>query len=54
MTLALGKTVEDEYKDDLHKLGKLLNGQCGLMFTNRNIEEIITYNFFTLLKSVLN
>jgi len=43
MAIALGRTPEDEYKDGLHKISKRLQGQCGLMFTNRPINEVIQY-----------
>lgn len=41
MGVALGKTPEDEYKDGLHKVTKRLWGQNGLLFTNRNTEEVL-------------
>jgi len=43
MAIALGRTPEDEYKDGLHKISKRLVGQCGLMFTNRPIADVIQY-----------
>uniref|UniRef100_A0A914V2E4 Ribosome assembly factor mrt4 n=2 Tax=Plectus sambesii TaxID=2011161 RepID=A0A914V2E4_9BILA len=43
MAIALGRTPEDEYKDGLHKISKRLVGQCGLMFTNRPINDVIEY-----------
>lgn len=40
IALALGRIREEEYKDNLHKLSKKLNGLCTVMFTNRSVEEI--------------
>lgn len=41
MALALGRTAEDEFKDDLHKLSKHLRGQTGLLFTNKTKEDVL-------------
>lgn len=41
MALALGRTQEDEYKDNLHKLSNQLRGQSGLLFTNKSKKEVI-------------
>jgi len=43
MAIALGKSVEDEYKDDLHKLSDRLYGQCGLLFTNQTKDEVLKW-----------
>ncbi|XP_077116436.1 mRNA turnover protein 4 homolog [Ranitomeya variabilis] len=40
MTVALGKDPCDEYKDNLHKLGKSLKGEVGILFTNRTEKEV--------------
>ncbi|XP_073426428.1 mRNA turnover protein 4 homolog [Dendrobates tinctorius] len=40
MTVALGKDPCDEYKDNLHKLGKSLKGEVGILFTNRTEQEV--------------
>ncbi|KAM8927341.1 mRNA turnover protein 4 homolog [Pelodytes ibericus] len=40
MMVALGKGPEDEYKDNLHKLGKCLKGEVGILFTNRTEKEV--------------
>ncbi|KAM4014710.1 mRNA turnover protein 4 homolog [Anomaloglossus baeobatrachus] len=40
MTVALGKDPCDEYKDNLHKLGKSLKGEVGILFTNRTENEV--------------
>jgi len=41
MSIGLGRTVEDEYKDNLHKLSSRLYGQCGLLFTNQTKDEVL-------------
>jgi len=41
--IALGKTTEDEYKDNLKNVSKLLEGNVGLLFTSRADEEILDY-----------
>jgi mRNA turnover protein 4 len=41
MALALGKTKETEAQDKLHKLTKCLVGQCGLLFTNKESDEVL-------------
>ncbi|GAB6028285.1 mRNA turnover 4 [Chamberlinius hualienensis] len=43
MALALGKSPEDECKDNIHKLSNKLKGQCGLLFTNSTKEEVLKY-----------
>lgn len=40
MALALGKTPETEHQQNLHKVSKRLEGQCGLLFTNKQLEEV--------------
>ena len=50
MQVALGRSEEEEYRDNLYKLGELLGGNCSLFFTNRPKEEIL--NFFKEYKSV--
>ena len=41
MAVALGKTAEDEFRDNLHKVTKRLWGQHGLLFTNRSKEDVL-------------
>ena len=41
MMLALGRGVEDEYKDNLHKVSRQLAGQRGLLFTNKSKDEVV-------------
>lgn len=43
MSLALGRTVSDEYKENLHKLSRQLQGQTGLLFTNKSKSEVLKY-----------
>ncbi|XP_051895475.1 mRNA turnover protein 4 homolog [Pristis pectinata] len=43
MMLALGKGPADEYKDGLHKISKHLQGEVGLLFTNRTKAEVIEW-----------
>ncbi|XP_048728182.1 mRNA turnover protein 4 homolog [Ostrea edulis] len=43
MSLALGRTQEDEYKDNLHKLSNQLRGQTGLLFTNKSKKEVVSF-----------
>jgi|UniRef100_A0A7S4LHZ3 mRNA turnover protein 4 len=40
MQVALGRTSEDSYADNIYKLSPFLRGHCGLFFTNRNKKEI--------------
>lgn len=41
--VALGRTVEEEYKDNLRHVSKLLEGNVGLLFTSRPQEEVEAY-----------
>lgn len=41
MALGLGKTKETEGQNKLHKLTKHLVGQCGLLFTNKECDEVL-------------
>jgi len=43
MALALGRIPQEEYKDGLHRVSKSLNSQCGLLFTNKPVEDVIKY-----------
>ena len=40
MAIALGRTPEEEYRENLHKLSSQLRGQTGLLFTNKTKEEV--------------
>lgn len=43
MARALGTSVSDELETNLCKLTAKIVGQCGLLFTNRDKEDIIQY-----------
>ncbi|XP_038677647.1 mRNA turnover protein 4 homolog [Scyliorhinus canicula] len=43
MMVALGREPADEYKDGLHKVSKQLQGEVGLLFTNRTKAEVIEW-----------
>nr|CAG4638673.1 EOG090X0BJA [Cyclestheria hislopi] len=43
IALALGKSKEDECKDNIHEISKRLKGQCGVLFTNRSKNEVLEY-----------
>ena len=43
MQVALGRSPEEEYRDNLSKLGEYLGGNCTLFFTNRPQEEILSF-----------
>jgi mRNA turnover protein 4 len=46
--VALGKTEDDEFKLNSHKLSKFLKGNCGLVFSNDEPDYVVEYlfNFF--------
>lgn len=46
MAVALGRTAEDEYKDNLHHICSELKGQMGLFFTNSTKEEVLRLTCF--------
>lgn len=41
MSYALGKSAQEEIHNNLHKLALKIEGQCGLLFTNRPVDEVI-------------
>uniref|UniRef100_A0A7S1CDL9 Ribosome assembly factor mrt4 n=1 Tax=Bicosoecida sp. CB-2014 TaxID=1486930 RepID=A0A7S1CDL9_9STRA len=43
MRVALGRDEEEEYRDGLAGLGKLLTGNVGLLFTNRSPEDVAAF-----------
>jgi len=43
MALALGRLRQDEFRENLHLLSKRLVGQCGLLFTNVDESEVLSY-----------
>ena len=50
MQVALGRTPEEEYRDNLSNLGEALGGNCTLFFTNKPKEEVL--QFFKEYKSL--
>ncbi|GFT08082.1 mRNA turnover protein 4 homolog [Nephila pilipes] len=43
MAKALGRTEEEEYRPNLHKIGQQLKGEKGLLFTNQPVEEVVNW-----------
>jgi len=43
MSLALGRTPDEEHAENLHKLSALLRDQRGLLFTSRPEKEVVEY-----------
>lgn len=43
LQIALGRTPEDEYSDNLHKLSKDLSGSVGILCTNQKAEDVEKY-----------
>lgn len=41
--IAFGRTPEEEYKDNLRHVSKLLDGNVGILFTNRKHKEVLKY-----------
>ena len=41
--VALGRNVEEEYKENLHLLSSRIDGNVGLLFTNRSVQEVKKY-----------
>jgi mRNA turnover protein 4 len=40
MARALGRNIEEELEENLHKVSGSLHGEVGLLFTNRTLEEV--------------
>ena len=40
MAVALGKSADGEYKDNIHLVSAELKGQTGLLFTNKTKKEV--------------
>jgi len=40
---ALGKTVETEFKENMHQVSRKLVGDCGLLFTDLPKKEVVAY-----------
>lgn len=43
MAVALGVTPETEQKKDLHLLTQRISGPCGLLMTNRSVEDVVKF-----------
>jgi len=43
MQVALGRTEEEEYQENMSKISERLNGSVGILATNRSIEEVQSY-----------
>ncbi|TKR72944.1 hypothetical protein L596_020324 [Steinernema carpocapsae] len=43
MAIALGRKADDEYAEELHKISECLKGQCGLMFTNAEVDDVLSF-----------
>ena len=40
MSLALGTDCTNEHAENLHKVSRILRGECGLLLTNHDVEEV--------------
>lgn len=43
IAVALGKSKEDECKENIHEISKRLKGQCGILFTNKSKDDVVKY-----------
>lgn len=43
LQIALGRTTEDEYGDNLREVSKLISGSVGLLLTDRPRDEVVQY-----------
>lgn len=43
IAVALGRSKEDECKENLHEVSKRLRGQCGILFTDKPKAEVLEY-----------
>ncbi|KAF5301875.1 hypothetical protein FQR65_LT08707 [Abscondita terminalis] len=43
ISVGLGRTPEEEVQEDLYKLTKCLQGQCGLLFTDTDKDEVLDW-----------
>lgn len=43
LQIALGRTPEDEYADNLYKLSKILSGSVGILCTSQNAKDVEEY-----------
>lgn len=44
MQVALGKTSDDEVAPGLHEVSECLLGDCGVMFSNQPLDEVLGYD----------
>lgn len=43
MAVALGRRIDEDHRENLHKVSERLRGQCGLFFTNAPKEKVIKW-----------
>lgn len=43
LAVALGRSIDEDHRDNLHHVSERLQGQCGLLFTNRPTEEVLKW-----------
>lgn len=43
MAVALGRCIDEDHRENLHRVSERLRGQCGLFFTNAPKEKILTW-----------
>ncbi|XP_059483826.1 mRNA turnover protein 4 homolog [Neocloeon triangulifer] len=43
MAIALGRTAEEESQPNIHHLANTIQGQCGILFTNKKKDEVIEW-----------
>jgi mRNA turnover protein 4 len=48
MQVVLGKTDEEEFKTNTHKLSKFLKGNCGLFFSNEDPDLVVEYLLYLI------
>uniref|UniRef100_A0A131Z2H3 Ribosome assembly factor mrt4 n=2 Tax=Rhipicephalus TaxID=426455 RepID=A0A131Z2H3_RHIAP len=43
MSVALGRFIDEDHRENLHKVSERLRGQCGLFFTNAPKEKVLQW-----------
>ncbi|XP_040079107.2 mRNA turnover protein 4 homolog [Ixodes scapularis] len=43
MAVALGRCIDEDHRENLHRVSERLRGQCGLFFTNAPKEKVLTW-----------
>lgn len=43
MSVALGRFIDEDHRENLHKVSERLRGQCGLFFTNAPKEKVLEW-----------